>query len=274
MDRLSILLKHFNPHATTFHQGAFCGVTDIYGQGGFGHAHLLRTGRLSFRDKHNQVIELAEPSLILVVRPQQHQLVATEVDAAELVCATLHFDGGASNPLTLALPDYIVQPLSELPGLSGSLDWLFAEAFGEECGRDVVLNRLFELMLIQLLRHLIATRSITSGMMAGLANPRLARSLTSMHSEPQRNWSVADLATLASMSRASFAAHFRKVVGVTPADYLTNWRISLAQKRLREGRPIALVAAEVGYESPSALARTFRRKVGRSPSEWVQQEEA
>jgi AraC-like DNA-binding protein len=274
MDRLSILLKHFNPHATTFHQGAFCGVTDIYGQGGFGHAHLLRTGRLSFRDKHNQVIELAEPSLILVVRPQQHQLVATEVDAAELVCATLHFDGGASNPLTLALPDYIVQPLSELPGLSGSLDWLFAEAFGEECGRDVVLNRLFELMLIQLLRHLIATRSITSGMMAGLANPRLARSLTSMHSEPQRNWSVADLATLASMSRASFAAHFRKVVGVTPADYLTNWRISLAQKRLREGRPIALVAAEVGYESPSALARTFRRKVGSSPSEWVQQEEA
>ncbi len=274
MDRLSVLLKHFNPHAATFHQGAFCGVTDIYGQGSYGHAHLLRSGRLSFRDKHNQLIELLEPSLILVARPLQHQLIATEVDAAELVCATLHFDGGASNPLTLALPDYIVQPLRELPGLTGSLDWLFAEAFGEECGRDVVLNRLFELMLIQLLRHLIANRSITSGMMAGLANPRLSRSLTAMHNDPQRTWSVADLATLASMSRASFAAHFRQVVGMTPAEYLTDWRIGLTQKRLREGRPIAVIAGEVGYESPSALARTFRRKVGSSPSEWLQQKDA
>lgn len=274
MDRLSVLLKHFNPHAATFHQGAFCGVSDIDGQSAFGHAHLLRAGRLSFRDKHNQLIELSEPSLILVIRPQQHQLVATEADAAELVCATLHFDGGARNPLTLSLPDYIVQPLRELPGLSGNLDWLFAEAFGEACGREVVLNRLFELMLIQLLRHLIATGSITSGMLAGLANPRLARALTALHGEPQRAWSVAELADVANMSRASFAAHFRQVVGVTPADYLANWRIGLAQKRLREGRSMALIAAEVGYESPSALARTFRRKVGSSPSQWLQQEGA
>ncbi|EPH5799251.1 AraC family transcriptional regulator [Pseudomonas alloputida] len=270
MDRLSTLLKHFNLHAATFHKGGFCGTTDIYGQGSYGHAHLLRSGRLTFRDKSNQLIELVEPSLVLVARPLEHQLVATEVDEAELVCATLLFDGGANNPLTLALPDYIVKPLRELPGLTGNLDWLFEEAFGDECGRDVVLNRLFELMVIQLLRHLIASRSIASGMMAGLANARLSRALTCMHSEPQRNWSVADLADIASMSRASFAAHFRKTVGTTPADYLANWRISLAQKRLREGRPIALIADEVGYESPSALARTFRRKLGASPREWMQ----
>ena len=57
----------------------------------------------------------------------------------------------------------------------------------------------------------------------------------------------------------------------TPADYLVGWRVSLAQKRLREGRPMALIADEVGYESPSALARAFRRKVGASPSEWLKQ---
>ena len=81
---------------------------------------------------------------------------------------------------------------------------------------------------------------------------------------------MADLADIASMSRASFAAHFRKTVGTTPVDYLANWRISLAQKRLRKGRPIALIADEVGYESPSALARTIRRKLGASPREWMQ----
>jgi AraC-like DNA-binding protein len=72
------------------------------------------------------------------------------------------------------------------------------------------------------------------------------------------------------MSRASFAAKFHKVVGITPADYLASWRVSLAQKLLREGRPIALIADGVGYESPSALARTFRRKTGSSPREWLQ----
>lgn len=271
MDRLSSLLKHFNPHAATFHQGGFCGTAHIQDHGRYGHAHLLRSGRLTFRDKHNRIIELAEPSLVLVARPLEHQLVATEADAAELVCATLQFDGGANNPLTLALPDCIIKPLSALPELGSNLDWLFAEASGDECGRDVVLNRLFELMVIQLLRHLIASGSIASGMMAGLANARLSRALTRIHSEPQHRWSVADLAEITNMSRASFAAHFRQVVGVTPADYLTNWRISLAQKRLREGLPIALIAAEVGYESPSALARTFRRKVGTSPSTWLQQ---
>ncbi len=107
--------------------------------------------------------------------------------------------------------------------------------------------------------------------MAGLAHAQLSRALVSIHNEPQRNWSVAELADRSSMSRASFAAHFRETVGVTPADYLANWRISLTQKRLREGRPMALIADEVGYESPSALARIFRRKVGASPRQWLQQ---
>ncbi|MFK0091872.1 cupin domain-containing protein [Pseudomonas sp. NPDC090592] len=274
MDRLSTLLKHFNLHASTFHQGGFCGTSDMDGQYSLGHVHLLRSGRLRFRGKQGQVTELTEPSLIVAVRPQAHQLLATEADEAQLVCATLQFEGGANNPLTLALPDFIIKPLGELQGLTGTLDWLFEEAFGDECGRDVILNRLFELMVIQLLRHLIATQSIGSGMMAGLANPQLSRALVGMHSEPQHNWTVAELADRSGMSRASFAAHFRQTVGVTPADYLANWRISLAQKRLREGRPIALIADEVGYESPSALARTFRRKVGTSPRQWLQQQPA
>jgi AraC-like DNA-binding protein len=274
MDRLSTLLKHFNLHASTFHQGGFCGTSNMDEQYSMGHVHLLRSGRLGFRGKHGQLIELTEPSLIVAVRPQAHQLLATEADEAQLVCATLQFEGGANNPLTLALPDFIIKPLRELQGLAGTLDWLFEEAFGDECGRDVILNRLFELMVIQLLRHLIATQSIGSGMMAGLANAQLSRALVAMHSEPQRNWTVAELADRAGMSRASFAAHFRETVGITPADYLANWRISLTQKRLREGRPIALIADEVGYESPSALARTFRRKVGTSPSQWLQQHPA
>ncbi|MCY1310502.1 RCS-specific HTH-type transcriptional activator RclR [compost metagenome] len=80
---------------------------------------------------------------------------------------------------------------------------------------------------------------------------------------------MAELASAANMSRAAFAAHFREVTGQTPADYLVHWRVGLAQKLLRDGRPIPHVADAVGYESPSALARAFRRKTGASPREWL-----
>ncbi|HJS14029.1 MAG TPA: AraC family transcriptional regulator, partial [Rheinheimera sp.] len=172
--------------------------------------------------------------------------------------------------LTTALPAYVLMPLADVAMLSGNLDWLFDEAFAQHCGKNAVLNRLFELVVIQLLRYMMANRSVSTGMMAGLADLRLSKAVTLMHDQPAKAWSVAELATAASMSRASFAAKFHKVVGITPADYLVSWRVSLAQKLLREGRPIALIADEVGYESPSALARTFRRKTGNSPREWLQ----
>jgi len=62
---------------------------------------------------------------------------------------------------------------------------------------------------------------------------------------------------------------FKSVIGQTPADYLLSWRVSLAQKLMREGRSITLIAAQVGYESPSALSRAFRRKTGLSPRDWL-----
>ncbi|MGP0172785.1 cupin domain-containing protein [Pseudomonas sp. NCHU5208] len=271
MDRLTSLLHHFNLHASTFHRGGFCGASSHGEQEPHGYIHLLRAGRLHFREGDGRELHLEEPSLMLVPRPRQHWMSASEADGAELVCATLAFDGGTDNPLSRALPDVIVRPLRELPSLSGCLDWLFAEAAADDCARELVLNRLFELMVIQLLRHLLSNRELASGMLAGLAEPRLARALNQLHEKPQHGWSVAELAALAGMSRASFAAHFHQVVGATPGDYLVGWRVSLAQKRLREGRPMALIADEVGYESPSALARAFRRKVGASPSEWLRQ---
>ncbi|QSL94976.1 AraC family transcriptional regulator [Ectopseudomonas toyotomiensis] len=269
MDRLSALLTHFRLHATTYYSGGLCGTAEYDGQDSQGHLHLLRAGRVRIQAERLQVYEIEEPTLILFPRPAPHALIADTADHAELVCASLTFDGGIDNPLTLALPGHLHLPLSQLPNLAGNLEWLFQEAFNEECGRFAVLNRLFELMLIQLLRHLLATRSLSTGLMAGLADPRLARALTLMHDAPHQAWSVDTLAQACNMSRAGFAARFREIVGSTPADYLLGWRVSLVQKRLREGRPIALIADEVGYESPSALSRAFRRKVGKSPREWL-----
>ncbi|KAE9649108.1 AraC family transcriptional regulator [Pseudomonas sp. PB106] len=267
MDRLSTLLSHFGVNAGTFHSGTFCGVAVHEGEPA-GHVHLLQAGELRIKPGNEREIHLTEPSLIFFPRPFAHRMFADEAMHSQVVCATLTFDGGSGNALAAALPDYLVLKLSEIPELSSTVEWLFREAFEGHCGRMAVMDRLFELLVILLLRHLISSREQQPGMIAGLADARLSRALNLMHEQPQTPWSVAELAAVANMSRASFAEQFRRVVGQTPADYLLSWRVSLAQKRLREGKPIALIAEEVGYESPSALARAFRRKTGLSPREW------
>ncbi|MEN2508007.1 AraC family transcriptional regulator [Stutzerimonas stutzeri] len=268
MDRLSSLLCHFGMHAGLYHSGALCGVAAFETADQVGYIHVLRQGSMTLRLEDNSEVRLTEPTVMVFPRPYRHRMLADEAEGARLVCATLRFDGGINNPLAAALPDVLLLPVAEAPILDGALAWLFDEAFASYCGREAVMGRLFELLMVQMLRHLMASQTMSSGMMAGLADLRLARAITLMHAEPERAWSVAELAAESNMSRASFAASFRAVVGQTPADYLTSWRISLAQKRLREGRPIALIADEVGYESPSALARAFRRKTGASPREW------
>jgi AraC-like DNA-binding protein len=270
VDRLSTLLAQFGMHATTIFGGVLSADMAFDATDRTAKLHLLRSGDAAFQLDQQKPVVITEPSLLFIPRPCGHSLSASSEQQVELVSAALSFDGGLDNPLTTALPAYVVMPLADLAMLSGNLNWLFDEAFAQHCGKNAVLNRLFELVVIQLLRYMMANRSVSTGMMAGLADLRLSKAVTLMHDQPAKAWSVAELASAASMSRASFAAKFHKVVGITPADYLVSWRVSLTQKLLREGRPIALIADEVGYESPSALARTFRRKTGHSPREWLQ----
>jgi AraC-like DNA-binding protein len=78
------------------------------------------------------------------------------------------------------------------------------------------------------------------------------------------------MAGVAGMSRARFAAHFMHKVGVPPGDYLTGWRLGLARRLLRRGLAVKRVAEEVGYASPGAFGRVFRRRVGATPRAWQQ----
>ncbi|MFZ6646117.1 cupin domain-containing protein [Undibacterium sp. TJN25] len=274
MDHTSTLLVQFGAHAGTFHSGGHCGIANFDEGVPYGHIHLLRAGRMRLVLKNGTEIEIAEPALIFFPGPYHHRLLASQEDKAELVCASIHFDGGFGNPLATALPEYMVLLLADLPSLSNTLNWLFQEAFSDEYGKVAATDRLFELLIIQLLRHILKTDKLGKGILAGLADPRIARVLDLMHARPQHPFSVEELAGVANMSRAGFAAHFKAVIGNTPADYLAGWRISLVQRRLRDGHPISIIAGQVGYESPSALARAFRRKTGVSPREWLARQDA
>ncbi|WP_237173630.1 AraC family transcriptional regulator [Paracandidimonas lactea] len=276
IDRLSGILERFQVQAQLHHAGVLCGLTHFDASEGYGYLHVLRRGRLTVSHPGAQgvppSIQFDEPALLLYARPITHRFHNPPAEGSDFVCARLLFDGGAHNPLARALPSLIAVPLSYVPGLHAALELLFAETERVRCGQRLLADRLFEVVVLQLLRWLLdhpQEAGIQAGLITGLSDHRLARALVAMHESPGEPWTLTRMAEHAGMSRTAFANTFREVVGQTPADYLSDWRISLAQRRLREGRPLKTLAQELGYANPSALSRAFAGKVGACPREWL-----
>lgn len=146
------------------------------------------------------------------------------------------------------------------------------ESRGDRPGRDVVLARLLELLLIEALRS-TAGPAASPGLLRGLADDRLAVALRQMHDRPCRAWTVVELARDAALSRSTFFERFRREVGVAPMEYLLGWRMALAKDLLRRERTgVARVAERVGYSSASTFSTAFARHVGRPPIFYARQQ--
>ena len=271
-DRLSALLQRFELHARVFHSGALCGMADFDGGTGVGHLHLVRRGPLGVVDTLGRHSVVSEPSVLFFPRAGAHRLDGGEREGADVVCASIDFGAGDENPLLRGLPALLSVPLAQLPGLDLAQQLLFSEAQASRCGHGAVVDRLTEVLVIQLLRHAIAHQLVDGGVMAGLADPRLAKAISALHADPARAWTLDAMAALAGMSRARFAAHFTRTVGVPPGDHLTGWRLGLARTLLRKGLAVKQVAAEVGYASPGAFGRVFLQRLGTTPTQWLHSE--
>ncbi|MGN6224313.1 cupin domain-containing protein [Pseudoxanthomonas sp.] len=266
-DRLAALLERFSVTAQVFQAGALCGVNLLEAEAGLGQLHLIRHGAVEvFHGNASHCVEV--PSLLLYPRPMSHRFVTDPVRGADMTCANVRFDGGASNPIAASLPEFICLPLDAIDGAPPVLDLLFDEAFAQRCGRHALVNRLFEALMVLILRQLMERGEVRGGMLAGMSHPRLRHALVAMHESPAREWTLDDLAATAGMSRSVFAGAFRETLGITPGQYLQGWRVSLAQQALRQDRPLKVVAADVGYGSEAALSRAFKAHVGLAPREW------
>ena len=277
LDRLSGLLERFRVRARLHHNGALCGINQFDGKEGNGFLHVLRRGELTVSHPGSKELpgklHFNEPTLLFYPRAITHRFHNPPEDGPDFTCARLSFDGGAHNPLVRTLPPMIALPLAKVDGLSMALELLFSETDRVRCGQRLLADRLFEVVVLQLLRWLLdhpQEAGVQPGLITGLSDPRLARALVAMHEAPGEAWTLERMAQTAGMSRTAFANTFREVVGKTPVDYLTDWRIALAQSHLREGRPIKLLAEELGYANPSALSRAFAAKTGMYPKAWLE----
>jgi AraC-like DNA-binding protein len=273
IDRLQGLLQRFSVSARVFHSGPLCGITDFQ-DNGLGQLHLVRRGPLEVRHG-NEVHTVTEPSLLFYPRPMHHRFISDAETGADMACANLAFGGAVStsfqsdgNPISRALPAFTCLPLSELPGAAPVLELLFDEAFAQRCGRQAVVDRLFDVVLVLLLRHLLDSGRLRDGPLAGLGHAQLAKALVAMHDAPAQPWTLETLAQSAGMSRSRFAEVFAQVVGQPPAAYLAGYRITLAQDALLRGDSMERIAQQVGYGSAAALSRAFTGVCGVSPRAW------
>ena len=179
------------------------------------------------------------------------------------------FDRANSKPLTDLLPPFILvgsERAQALP-LHQTLQLFAAEAAECSLGADLVLKRLADIFLLQIIReHISSSACRQTGWLRALSDPRVGAVLRSMHQKIEQPWTVAELASAAGMSRSAFALRFKQLVGETPLEYLTRWRIYKAALLLRDGdRKMADVANAVGYDSDGSFNKTFKRIVGLTP---------
>lgn len=182
-----------------------------------------------------------------------------------LAAAVIEF-GGATNPLVTALPERFEVTLGEGSILLPLVEAFVHEAQDNRCGRQAALNRLCELVVLLVLREAIDRGTTAPGLLAGLSHPTLQRALVAMHDAPAKSWRVEELAEISGMSRSRFMALFPRIVGLTPAAYLTAWRLMLGQRQLKRGGRVKAVARRVGFGSAEAFSRAYSRRFGYPPA--------
>lgn len=267
IDRLTPLLDRFPPTARVFFSDVLCERFESKADPTKGHIHWLKTGGVEVRANKKTVGTLSGPGVIFSPQGSAHTLIPKP--HAEMVCAEFEFGQRFRNPLTSLNPGVLLIRVADAPELEAIHKLLMDEAFSSRCGKAFGVNQLLQYFVLVVFRYLIRTEAIPTGITKALADKRLLRAISSMHAEPERSWTLESLASVAGMSRASFANHFREATQATPIDYLTDWRISLAQSKISNGMPIKLVAKDVGYANPETLTRVFAKRVGCSPRQWL-----
>jgi AraC-like DNA-binding protein len=148
---------------------------------------------------------------------------------------------------------------------------LASEMAEQAPGSEVVASRLAEVLFIQVLRtHIASGPERNKGWLRAVFDPQMGTALSAIHDSVNTPWTVESLAEAAGMSRSAFAARFKELLGQTPLEYVTEWRMQKAMQLLQQrDTKLIDVARSVGYESGAAFSKAFKRVVGANPGEYL-----
>ena len=190
-----------------------------------------------------------------------------------IVCGSFSFDRVSLRPIAQLLPSFILIKADQARTLAlhGTMQALASEMAEQVPGSEVVANRLAEVLFIQVLRaHIASGPERNKGWLRAVFDPQMGTALSAIHDSVNTPWTVESLAEAAGMSRSAFAARFKELLGQTPLEYVTEWRMQKAMQLLQQrDKKLIDVARSVGYQSDAAFSKAFKRVVGANPGEYV-----
>ncbi|MBI3715019.1 MAG: AraC family transcriptional regulator [Betaproteobacteria bacterium] len=193
--------------------------------------------------------------------------------ATRLVCGYLACDARLAKMLFAGLPPVLrvnVRGSNAGTWLEASVRYALEEVRSPRPGGAGVLAKLAEVLVIEVLRtYMNDQHSGRTGWLAGMGDRIVGAALNALHKRPAHAWTLEELARAANTSRSVLAERFQLLVGVSPMQYLTQWRMQLAANLLaRSTAPLSRIAEDVGYQTDTAFSRAFRREYGAPPAAW------
>lgn len=289
MSFIQQLFSILNLQAKVFHNGQYCGNWAIDTSGNdYINFHVITKGEcyLTKPDDEDEPVPLSVGDILLLPRDNQHCLTNsknssaivnsapslsftqhTDIDATGIICGYFAYNNPFIKQVIAHLPNFIVINHTDEKHavLTNLVQALIAESVDETKGSTDILAHISEVILAIVLRDNIDAKE---GIVAANLHPKLSKSLLAFHQSPDTKWTVETLAETAFMSRAAYSELFKKVAGVTPIEYVSQFRIAKGYQMIskKEGS-ILEVALACGYDSESAFSKAFKRILGMSPSQ-------
>ena len=189
-----------------------------------------------------------------------------------LVSSRFALMGNHADILLRMLPAivHIQSDADQAATLRWSVERMMHELRDQNPGSILIIEHAAHMMLVQALRLYLAKGSNGGvGWLFALADKQMGSAIKAMHSDPAHGWTLQELGEHVGMSRSTFALRFKEIVGTTPMDYLTRWRMMMAGDKLASsGEPVSSIALSLGYESESAFSTAFKRVMGCSPRQY------
>jgi AraC family transcriptional activator of mtrCDE len=220
-----------------------------------------------------RAMQLEAGDLVLFPQGDPHQLSIDgpsnleSADQTSLMCGEMRFSGNMHHPLNHALPACFVVRSSEAGSTFRQLSAMMIEMVNAgQDGRHVLLNKLADAMFTLAICDYAKRSGERRGLFAAVADARISKVLQAVHEKPGDPWTMQSMAGLACMSRSAFAERFTHLMQMPPMQYVTQWRVSVAEQLLRDRQQsVACIAEQMGYSSEAAFRRLFKRVSGICP---------
>jgi AraC-like DNA-binding protein len=241
---------------------------------------LLQSGNLALvphGEGHRLLSEPGVPAAKLFDLPREQICARYEIlrygqggAAANLICGTVRFNHPAAHQLVRLLPKLICIEAWQSPQMEwihSTLRLMATEAKVMRPGGETIITRLADILVIQTIRSWMAEDPLAqTGWLGALQDKQIGYAILLIQRDPARDWTVASLAEEVAMSRSAFAASFKELVGESPMQYITRWRMNMALTWLKkENVSLGELADRLGYQSEAAFSRAFKRFIGVSP---------